>query len=58
MDNNTCENPRIRKDQEQDHEQKGTSYGPGGGEQKETGCVIDGSGELIVVLVEHRDEPC
>lgn len=58
MDDNTCENPRIREEQEQEHEYRGTGYGPGGGEQNETGRAIDGSGKLVVVLVEHGDEPC
>jgi hypothetical protein len=58
VNNNTRENPRIRKEQEQEHKNQGARYSPDGGEQKETARSIDGGRKLIVVLVKHRDEPC
>ena len=54
---NTCENTRIRKEREQKHKNRGTGHSPDGGEQEVTGRIVDGTGELIMVFVEHRDKP-
>lgn len=56
MDSNTSQD--TRKEQEQEHENEGPGYSPYGGEQKETGPVINGIGELAVMPVEHGNEPC
>lgn len=58
MNKNTCENPYIQIEREQERKDRGTGYSPDGGEQEVTGPVVDRTGELIVVLVEHSDEPC
>ena len=58
VDNNACQDTRIRRVQEQEHEHKGAGDSPYGGEQQVTGPVIHSTGKLGVVLVEHGNEPC
>jgi len=49
---------RTPEEQEKDHEKGGADCTPYGGEKKVTGPVIDGTGRLILILVEHRNEHC
>ena len=58
VNDNAGQDTRIRRVQEQEHEKKRASHSPYGGEQQVASPIINGTRELVVVLVEHRDEPC
>lgn len=58
VDNNTRQDTHIGKEQEQEHQNEGASYSPCRGEQKVTGPVINGTGQLVMVLIKHGNEPC
>lgn len=58
VNSNAGQDATAREEAEQEHQNGGTRYSPYGGEQKVASPVTDGTGKLVVVLVEHRNEPC